>query len=412
MKAVILAAGMGRRMGKSQPKPLVLLYGLPLIEHKIRKLKGFEIIVVYHDRRIKDYLNKKFPYVKTVYNPDPERENGFSLLCAKNFFKKGEKFVLLMADHFYDKGFYENIKEFPTTTLFVSKRCFQEDEATKVKVSGEKIIKIGKQLTDYDYFDTGFFVCDYAVFNYAEKLAKTSKKVYLSGVMQEVANDGKLGYFVIDKFWIDIDTENELKIAEKYIRSSLVKKTDGFISRYINRKISTRITPFLLGYDFITPNLLTVIISMLGVSAGVLMFFKQFLIGGLITQLVSILDGIDGEIARIKNISTRFGSVLDSVLDRYIDITVLSGIYLSGIKSFYADIFFIMSVTGSILVSYVSHLTGKRPFFATRDIRLFIIMVICLFSYFGICEPFLIFPAIGIMTHTGVLYMIYKTKRG
>lgn len=412
MKAVILAAGMGRRMGKSQPKPLVLLYGLPLIEHKIRKLKGFEIVVVYHDRRIRDYLNKKFPYVKTVFNPYPERENGFSLLCAKGFFKEGEKFILLMADHFYDEEFYKNVKEFPTTTLFVSKRCFQEDEATKVKVSGEKITKIGKQLTDYDYFDTGFFICDYEIFSYAEKLAKKSKKVSLSSIMQEAADNGKLGYFVIDNFWIDIDTENELKTAEKYIRKSLVKKTDGFISRLINRRISTRITPFLLRYDFITPNFLTVVISLLGVFAGVLMFFKQFLIGGLITQLVSILDGIDGEVARIKNISTRFGSVLDSVLDRYVDITVLSGIYLSGTKSIYTDIFFIMSVTGSILVSYLSHLTGNRPFFATRDLRLFIIMVICVFSYSGICEPFLIFPVIGILTHTGVVYLIYTAKRG
>ena len=412
MKAVILAAGMGKRMGKPQPKPLVLLYGLPLIEHKIRKLKDFEIIVVYHDKRIKDYLNKKFPNVKTVYNPDPERENGFSLLCAKEFFKEGERFILLMADHFYDDGFYENIKDFPLTTLFVSKSSFQEDEATKVKVSGERIVKIGKQLTDYDYFDTGFFICDYEIFSYAEKLVKTNKKVPLSCIMQKAADDGKLSYFVVDQFWIDIDTENELKVAENYIRNSLIKKTDGFISRYINRKISTRITPFLIGYDFITPNLLTVVVSLLGVFAGILMFFKQFLIGGLMTQLVSILDGTDGEVARVKNISTKFGSVLDSVLDRYVDITVLSGIYLSGIKNLYTDIFFIMSVTGSILVSYVSHLTGYRPFFATRDIRLFIIMLICVFSYFEICEPYLVFPVIGIMTHSGVVYLIYRTKRG
>jgi len=412
MKAVILAAGLGKRMGKSQPKPLVPLFGLPLIEHKIRKLKGFEIIVVYHDKRVKDYLDKKFPHVRTVYNPDPERENGFSLLCAKSFFKEGEKFVLLMADHFYDEDFYKNIKDFPLTTLFVSKRSFQEDEATKVKVSGEKIIKIGKQITDYDYFDTGFFICEYEIFSYAEKVAKTSRKVPLSIVMQKAADEGKLGYFVIDHFWIDIDTENELKIAEKHIRESLIKKTDGLISRLINRKISTRITPYLTGYDFITPNLLTVVVSLLGITAGVLMFFKQFLIGGLIIQLVSILDGIDGEIARIKNITTKFGSVLDSVLDRYVDITVLSGIYLSGMKNLYTDIFFIMSLTGTVLVSYISHLTGKRPFFATRDVRLFIIMVICILSYLGMCEVYTVFPVIGIMTHSGVAYLIYREKRG
>jgi len=154
MKAVILAAGYGKRMGGDTPKPLVELYGLPLIEHKIRKLDGYEIIVVYHDERIKDHIQKRFPRIKLVYNPYPERENGYSLYCVKDLIKEGESFILLMADHYYDEGFYRDINPINQTTVYVSAKCYQEDEATKVKVQGDKVIKIGKGIDDYDYFDT------------------------------------------------------------------------------------------------------------------------------------------------------------------------------------------------------------------------------------------------------------------
>ncbi len=410
MKAVILAAGYGKRMGGDTPKPLVKLYGLPLIEHKIRRLKGYDIIVVYHDESVEKYLRKKFPDVKLVYNPYPERENGYSLYCVKNIINEGESFLLLMADHYYDEAFYSNVGKNKNTVVFVSERCYQEDEATKVKVEKEKVLKIGKSLNDYDYFDTGFFLCSYEVLIYAEKAVSMKKEVKLSDIMQLLADDRKLFYRVVNNFWIDIDTREDLKEAEFFIRKSLIKPTDGFISRYINRKISTRITPHILKYDFLTPNAVTIFVTFLGFLSSFLFLFKYSIAGGIMTQIVSIIDGCDGEIARVKNISSRYGAVLDSVLDRYVDIFILSGIYLSVEKSIILSISFILALAGSVLVSYISHLSGMRPYFATRDIRLFIIMIGGFFIYFNEHFVSVIFILIGFLTHLSVFYILQKIR--
>ncbi len=410
MKAVILAAGFGSRMGSGLPKPLVRLFGIPLIEHKILKLKGYKIAVVYHDERVAEFIREKYPNITLIHNPYPEKENGYSLYCAKDFIKEGENFILLMADHYYGDKFFSNIfEEENKNIIFVSSYCNDPDEATKVKVENERVVKIGKGLLDYDYFDTGFFICTREVFIYAEKLLHR-EKIKLSDIMQEIANDRKLFYKVIDDFWIDIDTQEDLKTAEKLIRKSLIKKTDGFISKYINRQISTRITPFLTRFDFITPNFLTYLTAALGFFAGFLFLYKKYLLAGILTQVASVIDGCDGEIARLKNLSSKFGAVLDTVLDRYVDTFIIFAIFLSLEKNIALYIAFFLAITGSILVSYVSHLTGIRPYFATRDLRLFIIMLGAVLEEFIHGSMYITLWIIGIISHLAVLYSVLKVK--
>ncbi len=410
MKAVILAAGKGSRMKSTVPKPLINLFGLPLIEHKVRKLKNFEIAVVYNDEKIATYIKKKFPYIKLIYNPYPEKENGYSLYCAREFVKDGENFVLLMADHYYGEKFYKEIDKIKTGNyLFVSDYCHDPEEATKVKTEGKFIVKIGKNLKDYDFFDTGFFVLNSEIFRYIEKILDKNK-ISLSQIMQLVANDKKLFYKKVEDVWIDIDTKEDLKVAQNLIRQSLVKETDGFISKMINRKISTRITPFLVRFDFVTPNRFTIFSSLLGITAGLLFLTKNYLLAGIVTQISSIIDGCDGEIARIKNLSSKFGAVLDSVLDRYVDTFIIFSIFLTLEKNLTTYIAFFLSVTGTILVSYISHLTKIRPYFATRDIRLFIIMVFSILSVFWTEAMTILLWFTGILSHTGVVYSLLKYK--
>lgn len=410
MKAVILAAGKGSRMKSTVPKPLIRLFGIPLIEYKIRRLKDFEIAVVYNDKKVAEYIKKKFPEVKLIYNPYPEKENGYSLYCAKEFLKENERFLLLMADHYYGEKFFRKINDVKEDNyLFVSNYCYDPQEATKVKVKDKYIVKIGKELSDYDYFDTGFFILNYQVFSYIESLLD-KEKIKLSDVMQLLANEKKLFFKLIEDIWLDIDTKEELKKAEEIIRKSLIKDTDGIISKLFNRKLSTRLTKFLVRFDFITPNRFTVFSSIIGFLAGILFLSKNYVLAGILTQIASIIDGCDGEIARIKNLSSKFGAVLDSVLDRYVDTFILFAIFLSIEKNIYVYVALFLSITGSILISYVSHLTGIRPFFITRDIRLFLVMVFSILSAFWIYSMTMLLWILGIASHLGVIYTLLKYK--
>jgi len=95
------------------------------------------------------------------------------------------------------------------------------------------------------------------------------------------------------------------------------KPQDGFVSRFLNRPISRRITRFLLRFP-IHPNTCTVSIFVLPVIASVFLMRGDYVsvVGGAaIFQLFSILDGCDGEIARAKNLESKFGERLDYFCD-------------------------------------------------------------------------------------------------
>src|SRR5205823_417528 len=95
------------------------------------------------------------------------------------------------------------------------------------------------------------------------------------------------------------------------------KPQDGFVSRVLNRPISRRITHLLLKSP-IHPNAWTIAIFALPLIACIFLIRGNYLsvvIGAAIFQVFSILDGCDGEIARAKNLESKFGEQLDYFCD-------------------------------------------------------------------------------------------------
>ena len=95
------------------------------------------------------------------------------------------------------------------------------------------------------------------------------------------------------------------------------KPQDGFVSRFFNRPISRRITSVLLKFP-IHPSTWTISIFVLPLIACVFLVrgnYVSIVIGAAIFQAFSILDGCDGEIARAKNLESKFGERLDYFCD-------------------------------------------------------------------------------------------------
>ena len=95
------------------------------------------------------------------------------------------------------------------------------------------------------------------------------------------------------------------------------KPQDGFVSRFLNRPISRRVTSVLLKFP-IHPNTWTVSMFVFPLIASVFFLrgdYVSIVIGAAIFQLFSILDGCDGEIARAKNLESKFGERLDYFCD-------------------------------------------------------------------------------------------------
>jgi CDP-L-myo-inositol myo-inositolphosphotransferase len=106
--------------------------------------------------------------------------------------------------------------------------------------------------------------------------------------------------------------------AERCLLLSLKKDADGLVSRVINRRVSLFCTRFLVRTGLV-PNHLTIAIMALGVASGIFAALAEpwwwLVLGGALFQAQSILDGCDGEIARLTYRFSRLGQWLDSVGD-------------------------------------------------------------------------------------------------
>lgn len=161
---------------------------------------------------------------------------------------------------------------------------------------------------------------------------------------------------------------------------------DGYISKYINRKVSEPMAR-LLARTRLTPNQTSWGAFGIAFLSFVSFIFGQNIIGGLLAQLSSIVDGVDGSLARLKGMSSAFGGFLDSVLDRYADILIVLGLTLWSLShETYPGIWLVgfLAIAGTICVSYTRARIGPdhRHIFdnglkslASRDIRLFLIML-------------------------------------
>lgn len=204
------------------------------------------------------------------------------------------------------------------------------------------------------------------------------------------------------------------------------KLVEGPISRHLNRKISRPIAHFIKEVSWLTPNCVSVFALLIACLAAAFYSFGNLLvpgeyrildavviipsmaIGGILVELSSIIDGVDGDLARERGISSSSGAVFDAVLDRYADIVILAGItYPLLVEEYDIGLFpassvsltfnrnivfliFVVAVAGSLMVSYsrarleaarLFNVEGRTFFGATRDVRLFIIFVCSLVGY-------------------------------
>ncbi len=169
--------------------------------------------------------------------------------------------------------------------------------------------------------------------------------------------------------------------------ASLSKPSDGPVSRLLNRRLSTRISCWLAGRGHPpSPDAVSVVAAWLVALGGLLFAAGHPAAAGLAAQAGSVLDGVDGELARLLGRSSKAGALLDTVLDRLSDIVLLLGAALAAaavLPPVPLSALTALAVAGDLMVSYIHAFTekllGRHPSLAGgvsniagRDVRLFI----------------------------------------
>ena len=346
MKCLILAAGDGGRLSQvSDPKTLVRFAGLPLIEHTIATAQqagvdDFYVVTGYAADRVESLLSdisrRRRISITPIRNPKWQLGNGLSLLAGRERIE--EPFLLLMADHILDRSILDRLlsESLDDGEVILAgdfgideNQLVDLDDVTKLLANDRRLVEIGKLLETYNAFDTGAFLCSPHIFAAAEESAEAGDPS-VSGAIRCLAAKG--GVKVVDvqgHDWVDVDTPSDLRNAERVLFQNLSKPEDGFISRTINRRVSTAIfTPLLLRlFPRITANAVSVIAFAVSLVASLSFFLGQPVIGGIMIQLASILDGSDGEVARLKKLQSPYGNFFDAVVDRYADGFMLFGMF-------------------------------------------------------------------------------------
>jgi phosphatidylglycerophosphate synthase len=114
-----------------------------------------------------------------------------------------------------------------------------------------------------------------------------------------------------------------------------------------------RLFPFLF-WGHLDPNRLTVLGTLVSLSAGWAFAESALALGGILILAGGFFDLVDGVVARHHGIASRFGGFLDSTLDRLVDMALLVGISVHYARSGEPDGVLLAGVaaTTSVLVSY------------------------------------------------------------
>lgn len=235
---------------------------------------------------------------------------------------------------------------------------------------------------------------------------------------------------------VELATAADRPRAEKHLLRALVKDTEGFMSRHFDRKISLAISRRLANTR-ITPNMMTVLSVAIGVF-GALFFLSSSPLwqtaGALCFVLHSIVDGCDGELARLRFQESRWGGLLDFWGDNLVHLAVYAAIAVGWSRAIgrtWPLGIGAAAILGNLLSAGFVHLQTMRlrrakegPLFtnvserSTRLSRLadelsrrdFIYLVLIL-SAFGKAHWFLVMAAVGAPIYFLVLVGIALSER-
>jgi phosphatidylglycerophosphate synthase len=123
------------------------------------------------------------------------------------------------------------------------------------------------------------------------------------------------------------------RVAEDAVFAALYRPDLGLVARRLNKPISVRLTRRFLVRSRVTPNQITLCGAALGLAGCALVASGRFgavCLGFALEQLQSILDGCDGELARVRFQQSKLGAWLDTFVDDLLNvlITVAVGVGL------------------------------------------------------------------------------------
>lgn len=234
MKAIIIAAGMGNRLGnltEDKPKGMVQVDGRELVLRALDFLSAGDfseriVIVGYQGDEFSAFLKENCPGVRIIVNPDYRLGSVRTIEKALPYLD--EPFLLMNVDHVYPRRMFAAL---PTghnglTAICDTDRTLAADDM-KVKLNGDhKVARIAKTLEEFDAGYIGMTWCGSdALETYRKAIGRTIEtqgdSANVEAILARLASEGR-DIDICDLSgmgWLEVDTQQDLTHAEQVLRA-------------------------------------------------------------------------------------------------------------------------------------------------------------------------------------------------
>lgn len=147
--------------------------------------------------------------------------------------------------------------------------------------------------------------------------------IRLERLLPASAASSHAGYF-------PIATRAAWRCAEQFLCEQIRLGASGIVARHLNKRISLPISRVLARLR-VHPHVITAFNMCVGLAAGIGtggMTYWGLLIGALLFQMASVLDGCDGEVAKLTFRTSKFGQYIDTVSDNLALVSFITGLII------------------------------------------------------------------------------------
>ena len=257
MQAIILAAGMGKRLGeytKNNTKCMVPVNGVPLIDRVLNQLSSLKlsrvvIVVGYEGQKLIDYIGNEYNGLKIeyIFNSIYDKTNNiYSLALAKDKMQEDDT-LLLESDLIFDDRLFSLVVDNPCPNLALVAKYEAWMDGTMVQIDDESNIVnfVPKEAFRHEQADSYYKTVN--IYKLSKEFSANRYVPFLEAYMKAIGNNEYyenvlriLSFLdckdlkalpITDEKWYEIDDKQDLDIAEALFADDeqLMQK---FYSRY------------------------------------------------------------------------------------------------------------------------------------------------------------------------------------
>lgn len=256
MQAIILAAGMGKRLGeytKNNTKCMVPVNGMPLIDRVLGQLSKLNlsrvvIVVGYEGEKLMDYLGDELNGLKIEYIDNPiydKTNNIYSLGLAKDKMMEDDT-LLVESDLIFEDGMFELLLNNPFPNLALVAKYEPWMDGTMVRIDEDNNIVNFVPKAAFRYADKDLYYKTVNIYKFSKEFSRDSYIPFLEAYMKSV---GRNEYYenvlrilsflnpqdlkalpITNEKWYEIDDKQDLDIAE-----ALFAEPEELLKKYYTR---------------------------------------------------------------------------------------------------------------------------------------------------------------------------------